>query len=1026
MKKVQALVLGIALALVATACGSSQETALEFAEETVERNAAIANDDGLPFPAIDCCIYDIAVDRQGDVWTGGDFSTAGKYTGGLAQYQVPTGSTGTLKRLEGVVKKVISDGRGGYYVAGNLKKYGLSDISNLIHLNSDGTLDTNFRAETLGDLRDITVGPAVSILGRPLQGQQLMYSFEAESVRAYDLTSGALVGNVPLGSQGQAVTPLDVKLTTTSRGLVVAGWFVRNNDQESLAVFVPVTGSIAGSVKFLQGSMLEATGMGSVNAITTHRNLAGNDVVNIGGSFSRIEIVPGLLVGDPKNFVRLAWSNAGIGIGQSPQFLGGAVAAIAIGSTGPTMTSYVSGAFTSVINTAGVRTDARSLVSIEDNFVTGAQSIAQIPGFTDGQYPDVIVPVTPAAGLTGLVLAGEFSEFFRVDNPGLVLAVKNLGVWMKSNLPRWSKPSSRVVTAASGNSGIVVGGWFEVVGEKVNPLLQFNDDGGFGPNTIIQQGPEGTVRSIAVSGNDVIVGGNFSRIRGNIADASGLARYSDAGALKSVIPVVGSPAWGAPEISVVEANGDKVYVGGKFVRVNNVPRNAFATLAATTLSPLANRQWESISNQDNFVKDIAIGPDGSKVIIGGGFNTIGGVARPGVAILDEQSSSLTAFNPRLPSGVTGVGFGMKGDSVLLGTGLGPISFGLDGREIRRFNTASLFFDLAQDVLIMKSSGLAFNYNTGARLPNFNTFGISTSAVTIDEQGAWIAGDGYKVGATTVFGPVRISLKGEVIVSPSADVANRLAQAAQRAEQAQQESTSTGAATEQPSTTPAENSSSTDTAGQAAVVENDPPLLPVEDYVDMANTLGLGRVADFNGTVFNYEVAVDGTIRLSESDVSKSPSRDFMVTSLKPGNKTVTVSYIAPITLKSIKVKAYPGGKSLTCSPAKKKSSCTIKGLSASQRYRFYVEGMIGKKKVTSPKSFSVQPFVSVRRGSTTSLSSLVGKLSGKVTYSVSGGCSLVSSKTRLKAPANRTFCKVQAVSKGSRGTTAKSVVVKVG
>lgn len=1016
MKKVQALVLGIALALVATACGSSQETALEFAEETVERNAAIANDDGLPFPAIDCCIYDIAVDRQGDVWAGGDFSTAGKYTGGLAQYQVPTGSTGTLKRLDGVVKKVISDGRGGYFVAGNLKKYGLSEISDLIHLNSDGTLDTTFIAEPLGDVRDIAVGPAVGIFGRPLQGQQLMYAFEAQSVRAYDVTSGSLIGNVPLGSQGQLVIPSDVKLATTSRGLVVAGWFERGNDQESLAVFVPVTGSIAGSVKFLQGSMLETTGMGSVKAITVHRNLAGNDVVNVGGDFSRIEIVPGLLVGDPKNFVRLAWSNAGIGIGQSPQFLGGAVQAIAIGSTGPTMTSYVSGAFTSVINTAGGRTDARSLVSIEDNFVSGAQTITQIPGFTDGQYPDLIVPVTPAAGLTGLVLAGGFSEFFRVSNPGLVLAVKSLGVWVKSNLPRWSKPNHLVLTAASGNAGVVVGGWFEVVGERVNSLLQFNEDGGFGPNTIIQQGPEGTVRSIAVSGNDVIVGGSFSRIRGNIADASGLARYSDGGVLKSVIPVVGSPAWGAPEVSVVEAYGDKVYVGGKFVRVNNVPRNAFATLDATTLSPLANRPWEAIANQDTIVKDIALSPDGSKVIIGGAFGTIGGVARSGVAVLDEQTSSLAAFNPRLANGVTGVGFGMKGDSVLVGTGQGPISFGLDGREIRRFNTASNTFDLAQDVLIMKLSGLAFDYNTGALLPNFNTFGLSTRAVTIDEQGAWIAGSGFKVGTTTVFGPVRISLKGEVVLSPSADAANRLAQAAQRTEQAQQESSSTGTATEPPSMA----------TSQPSPVDNDPPLLPVEAYVDLANTLGVGRVADFNGTVFNYEVAVDGTIRLNESDVSRSPSREFMVTSLKPGNKAVTVTYVAPVTLKNVKVKAYPGGKSLTCSPAKKKTSCTIKGLAASQRYRFYVEGLIGKKKVTSPKSFSVQPFVSVRRGSTTSLSSLVGKLSGKVTYSVSGGCSLVSSKTRVKAPANRTFCKVQAVSKGSRGTTVKSVVVRAG
>jgi len=93
--------------------------------------------------------------------------------------------------------------------------------------------------------------------------------------------------------------------------------------------------------------------------------------------------------------------------------------------------------------------------------------------------------------------------------------------------------------------------------------------------------------------------------------------------------------------------------------------------------------------------------------------------------------------------------------------------------------------------------------------------------------------------------------------------------------------------------------------------------PTEDVVDLALSRGTGRVADAIGNEYRYTVASDGTISLDRSDIDRSSSRTFMVTKLKPGNKSMTVTFVAPAGLKNVKIKASPSGRSLVCSPGKK-------------------------------------------------------------------------------------------------------------
>ncbi|MFM8871505.1 MAG: hypothetical protein ACKOFD_08010 [Actinomycetota bacterium] len=312
-------------------------------------------------------------------------------------------------------------------------------------------------------------------------------------------------------------------------------------------------------------------------------------------------------------------------------------------------------------------------------------------------------------------------------------------------------------------------------------------------------------------------------------------------------------------------------------------------------------------------------------------------------------------------------------------------------------------------------------------PQPDSFAAGTTAILADTEGAWIAGRGFKIGNNPVYGPVYISRDGKVVLSPSTPPA--IPGAAAVASGAQGSS----ATVEQlPANDGSGNTTSVSDVGGSTGAENAALQVsaqsenPLVSVVDLGLSSSSGRVSDGAGNIYGYSIGVDGTISLAKSDVERSSSRTFMVTKLKPGNKSMTVTFVAPRGMKNIKVKASPASKSLVCSPGKK-MSCTIKGLSPWLSYRFSVEGTYGKKKMTSPQSFSAKPVVSMRRGSTSSLSTIVTKASGSSPkYAVSGGCSLTSKNTKLKAPKSTALCVVSVTTAKNGLNNLRTVTVKVG
>jgi hypothetical protein len=649
--------------------------------------------------------------------------------------------------------------------------------------------------------------------------------------------------------------------------------------------------------------------------------------------------------------------------------------------------------------------------------VTGSRSIAPLATVNG---PVSAISASVINGYESVLLSGPFTVVDNQSRHGLVLLARQQAqanaAWFAVGNTRFIKTDSAIRTSAYGAAGIVVGGTFSVTGYPVPSLIKMDADGRFvaGLNAV-KDAPNGPVRAIAIRDGLVYVGGKFDAAGNNLVTS--FVRYLEDGTYDGRMRVLLSRDSDLAEVNDIALDGRNIHVGGVFDSIGGIGMKNYAALDARELI----QTDRYLANTDGPVESIAIGPDGTSVAVVGSFKSIGGVTVNGSAVLTGEAGDLSGFRSRAAAGsdVRTVAFAPDGQSLFVGYRAGEASlvrYSLRGDVLHRF------LDLGARVGALGAGGdrvyvglddrsmKVFDVYSNEAVSGFGGFAAGTTALVADESGAWMGGRGFKIGANPVYGPVRISSSGEVLVNPSS---------AANAEVIAPGVASGGSATPAPET-PANQSEDALTGPPVGPTE-----LPLETVVHQGVSSGTGRVADAAGNEFGYRITSDGTIVLNKGDVDKSASRNFMVTKLKPGNRAVTVSFATPVGLRNVKVKAHPSGRNLTCSPGRKKS-CTIKGLDPAKTYRFSVEGKLGKKSATSPRSFATKPLVSLKRGTTASLFSLLGNVKGKPAYTATGGCRIVSKKTRVSTPRLRTTC-VVSVAADSKGTIrTRSVVVKVG
>lgn len=165
--------------------------------------------------------------------------------------------------------------------------------------------------------------------------------------------------------------------------------------------------------------------------------------------------------------------------------------------------------------------------------------------------------------------------------------------------------------------------------------VSFNpSDAGFGTG----DGANGSINSISIQADGkFIVGGGFLEFNGT--SRSGIARLNPNGTVDPGFNP-GSGVDYAIEATAVQADG-KVVIGGFFSHYNSTLRNYIARVYANGQLDLT---FNPGSGANNGVYAVAIQPTDGKILIGGAFTTYNGTSKGGIARIKQNGSLDTSFS----------------------------------------------------------------------------------------------------------------------------------------------------------------------------------------------------------------------------------------------------------------------------------------------------------------------------------------------------------------------------------------------
>jgi outer membrane protein assembly factor BamB len=138
----------------------------------------------------------------------------------------------------------------------------------------------------------------------------------------------------------------------------------------------------------------------------------------------------------------------------------------------------------------------------------------------------------------------------------------------------------------------------------------------------------GIVRTVAVSGNTLYLGGDFTTVNGQPR-----ARVA---AVDLTTGAVRAFRADTNRVNKVVVGGDRLYVAGAFTAIGGVPRNRVAALDLTTgaVDPTFD------PNVNAMVNTIAVRPDRSRVFIGGLYTNVHGTATTRLTALDGHTGAV--------------------------------------------------------------------------------------------------------------------------------------------------------------------------------------------------------------------------------------------------------------------------------------------------------------------------------------------------------------------------------------------------
>jgi hypothetical protein len=266
------------------------------------------------------------------------------------------------------------------------------------------------------------------------------------------------------------------------------------------------------------------------------------------------------------------------------------------------------------------------------------------------------------------------------------------GVSNANNIARWNGTSWNAVgptpsitgavfaIAISGNDVYVGGSFTNAVGNNANDYITRWTGTAFVPLGSKTTGPiDGTVNAIAVVGTDVYVGGSFNNA-GNVPGANNIARWNSA---NSTWNLVGAANAINGPVNAIAVSGNDLYVGGFF-------SNAGGQFGANNIARwnIPGTGWLSVGSSFAINGPVyAIAITGTDVYVGGFFSNAGGVSNANnIARWDGTSWSAVGPTPSITGTVYAIA--ITGTNVFVGgffSNAGGVS---NANNIARWNGTS--------------------------------------------------------------------------------------------------------------------------------------------------------------------------------------------------------------------------------------------------------------------------------------------------------------------------------------------------
>jgi hypothetical protein len=199
----------------------------------------------------------------------------------------------------------------------------------------------------------------------------------------------------------------------------------------------------------------------------------------------------------------------------------------------------------------------------------------------------------------------------------------------------------------------------------------------------------GKVYAMARSGNTLFIGGTFTKVlgadgRGGFAAANLAAIDMTTGlGISSFHPAV-TRSDGAVQVRSLALDGDTLYVGGSFDAIGGQPHLNLGAVSISTRAPIAAFD-PSVGVSGSTVDALLVG--GGRIHLGGEFLAVNGVAKTRMAAVDANGDVVTGWKANANARVRVLVFALDGQTIFAGGRFSKVN-GIARQSVARLSTAT--------------------------------------------------------------------------------------------------------------------------------------------------------------------------------------------------------------------------------------------------------------------------------------------------------------------------------------------------